>query len=433
MSQTIEPVQPSTPPSGGRTGAAIVDVDLTASSTFRDAPPHDAFDALRDAGGVTWHEEHAPMTTDDDSGLLNFVESPGFWSVTSHELVTEVLRTPSLFSSQLGSVFLPTLAPESLATFRQMLLNMDPPEHSRLRHILQPIFTPRAVERLHESVALNAAEIAAAVPHGETCDFVTAVSAELPLRVLADLLGMPRSDRHLIFEWSNSLLGFEGEGAGGAEETIGAVAALLAYGQEIADSRRAEPLDDIVSRIVNAEVDGQRLDDVEFGMFWLLLVVAGNETTRNALSGSILALHEHDQWSWLAAHPEHLPTAAEELLRYVSPVMQFRRTATQETTLGDQVIRAGDKVVVWFGAANRDPSVFDDPHQLDLVREPNPHLAFGVGPHFCLGAHLARLEMTAMLGELLQRSPSLSVEAGVARTASTFINGVGRLPVTFGG
>ena len=166
-------------------------------------------------------------------------------------------------------------------------------------------------------------------------------------------------------------------------------------------------------------------------MFWLLLVIAGNETTRNAVSGSVLALHEHGLWSWLAAHPEHLPTAVEELVRHVSPVQQFRRTATCDTVLGDQHVRAGDKVVIWFGAANRDPAVFPDPHGLDLQRDPNPHVGFGVGPHFCLGAHLARLETAEMLGALLRRAPDLT--AGEATpVASNFINGIARLPVDLG-
>ena len=353
--------------------------------------------------------------------------------MTSYQGVSTVLRDQARFSSQLGGVFLPSLAPESLATFRQMMLNMDHPAHSRLRRILQPIFTPRAVGRLHDSVELNAREIVAALDGVQDCDLVTAVSAELPLRVLADLLGMPREDRHLIFEWSNGLLGLDaGSSTVDAEQSLGAIGELLAYGQQMADARRAAPTNDIVSRIVNAEVDGERLDDVEFGMFWLLLVVAGNETTRNAISGSVLALDEHDRWSWLAAHPEHLSTAIEELLRYVSPVMHFRRTATGDVVLGDQQIRAGDKVVVWYGAANRDPAVFEDPHELDLRRDPNPHLAFGDGPHFCLGAHLARLEMSAMLGRLLARWPGLRVVEGVERSPSNFINGVGRLPVRLG-
>ena len=185
---------------------------------------------------------------------------------------------------------------------------------------------------------------------------MTAVAAEMPLRVLADLFGMPRDDRHLIFEWSNALLGADNPSAAEhAADSMTALAEMMAYGQAMADARRADPRDDVVSRIVNAEVDGERLTDTEFQMFWLLLVVAGNETTRNAVSGAVVALHEHDRWRWLGEHPEHLATAVEELLRYVSPVQHFRRTATRGHVLGDQHVRAGDKVVIWFGAANRDP------------------------------------------------------------------------------
>jgi cytochrome P450 len=178
-------------------------------------------------------------------------------------------------------------------------------------------------------------------------------------------------------------------------------------------------------------VDGERITDTEFQMFWLLLVVAGNETTRNAVSGSVLALHEHGLWSWLAEHPEHLPTAVEELLRHVSPVQHFRRTATRATVLGDQRVRAGDKVVIWFGAANRDPAVFADPHGLDLRRDPNPHVAFGVGPHFCLGAHLARLEVSETLRTLLAHAPDMTLGTPT-RVASNFINGVAHLPARMG-
>jgi cytochrome P450 len=431
-----EPRTPADPPTGARLAADLADVDLTSGRSFVDGVPHAAFDALRAAGGVSWHHEPPPDPAFDQGDMLRFVESPGFWVVTRHDLVTEVLRDQGRFSSALGGTTMPSLAPESLAMFRQMMLNMDPPEHVRLRRILQPIFTPRAVERLHASVAANAAEIVADLADladTDECDLVTAVSAEMPLRVLADLLGMPRGDRHLIFEWSNALIGFDNPDADRhVEEAIGAFAELLAYGQTMAEARRAEPLDDVVSRIVHAEVDGERLDGTEFAMFWLLLVVAGNETTRNALSGAVIALQEHDRWSWLRAHPDRLPVAVEELLRYVSPVMQFRRTATAATVLGDQGIRAGDKVVVWYGAANRDPAVFADPHTLDFERDPNPHLAFGVGPHFCLGAHLARLEIAEMLGHLLARAPDLSIAGPATRVGSNFINGISRLPVRLG-
>jgi cytochrome P450 len=344
--------------------------------------------------------------------------------------VCEVDRDQERFSSELGGTFIPSLTEQSLLTFRQMMLNMDHPRHTRLRRILQPIFTPKSVARLRASIEQNATDILDDA-RGEF-DLVTVVSAEMPLRVLADLFGMPPDDRQLIFEWSNALLGADNPGAAQhAADSMNALAGMMAYGQAMADDRRASPRDDIVSRIVNAEVDGERLTDTEFQMFWLLLVVAGNETTRNAVSGAVVALHEHGLWSWLAEHPEHLDTAVEELIRYVSPVHQFRRTATRDVVLGDQYVRAGDKVVMWFSAANRDPSVFSDPHRLDLLRRPNPHVAFGIGPHFCLGAHLARLEAAEMLRQLLVHTPNMTI-GEPTRVASNFINGIGRLPVQVG-
>jgi len=428
----IEVAPPQDPPTGARAVHDIADVDLTRGDTFREAIPHAAFDALRDAGGIAWHDE-PPVAPEMDQGeFLEFVDSPGFWAVTRYDLVTTVLKSHQLFSSQLGGAFMFSLSPTSLTMFRLMLLNMDPPDHARLRRILTPIFMPKAVERIHASVAANAAEIADAVDASRTCDLVASVSAEMPLRVLADLLGMPREDRHLLFQWSNDLLDFESmDGRSDRDGAMGAFAGLMAYGQDIAQQRRSEPRDDVVSRIVHAEVDGERLSDMEFSLFWLLLVVAGNETTRNALSGSVVALDDAGQWSWLAEHPSQLTRAIEELLRFVSPVQHFRRTAVKDTLLGDQLVRAGDKVVVWYGAANRDPAVFSDPHQLDLTRDNNPHLAFGIGPHFCLGAHLARLELSTMLEELLVRFPTLRIDGPVERTPSNFINGVRRLPVRF--
>jgi cytochrome P450 len=423
------PPTPDTAPSGARLVADVVDCNLASATTFGPGVPHAAFDALRRQGGIAWHEEPPVAGLFGDNPLLQFVDSPGFWVVTSHALVSEVDRDQERFSSEAGGTFIPSLADESLAMFRQMMLNMDHPQHTRLRRILQPIFTPKSIERLRASIDQNATDILTDLD-GEV-DLVTAVAAEMPLRVLADLFGMPREDRQLIFDWSNALLGADDPGAAAhAEDAMGALAGMMAYGLAMADDRRASPRDDIVSRIVQAEVDGERLTDDEFQMFWLLLVVAGNETTRNALSGAVIALHEHALWAWLAAHPEHLDVAVDELLRHVSPVQQFRRTATRDLELGDQQVRAGDKVVIWFGAANRDPEVFDDPHRLDLQRVPNPHLAFGVGPHFCLGSHLARLEMTEMLRHLLAAAPDLEVGTAT-RVPSNFINGIARLPVTF--
>ena len=427
MTTLPSPSTPSTPPPDARLVRDIVDCDLNSSVTFVRGVPHEAFDALRGNGGIAWHDEAPVEGLMGDNPLLQFVDSPGFWVLTSYDLVCEVDRDQERFSSELGGTSIPSMAEASLAMFRQMMLNMDHPQHTRLRRILQPIFTPKSVAALRRSIEENAADILDDAP--DEFDLVTVVSAEMPIRVLADLFGMPREDRGLIFEWSNALLGADNpDAAQHATDSMDALAGMMAYGQAMADDRRANPRDDIVSRIVTAEVDGERLTDTEFQMFWLLLVVAGNETTRNAVSGAVVALHEHGLWSWLAEHPEHLDTAVEELLRYVTPVHQFRRTATRDTALGDQQVRAGDKVVMWFGAANRDPAVFADPHRLDLQRSPNPHVAFGIGPHFCLGAHLARLEAAEMLRHLLRRAPNLTI-GEPARVASNFINGIAHLPV----
>ena len=425
------PPTPPTPPDGARLAVDLVEVDLASSAAFIDGVPHAAFDELRRNGGIAWHTEPPIAGMMGDNPVLQFVDAPGFWAVTSHALVTEVDRDQERFSSEAGATFMPSLTEDSLVMFRQMMLNMDHPGHTRLRRILQPIFTPKSIERLRASIEQNAADILEGV-EGEF-DLVTTVSAEMPLRVLADLFAMPSADRHLMFAWSNALLGAENPSAEQhAEDSMLALAGMMEYGQAMADDRRTNPRDDLISRIVNAEVDGERLSDTEFQMFWLLLVVAGNETTRNAVSGSVLALSEQGLWTELAAHPDQLETAVEELLRYVSPVQHFRRTATVDTELGDQRVRAGDKVVIWFGAANRDPDVFPQPEQLDLVRTPNPHVAFGVGPHFCLGAHLARLEAAEMLRHLLAHAPQLAVGEPV-RAASNFINGVNHLPVRVGG
>ncbi|HVX17582.1 MAG TPA: cytochrome P450 [Acidimicrobiales bacterium] len=433
MSVLEEVAQPGEPPVGAAMAADHIDADLSWPATYEPAVPHEAFDRLRAAAPVAWHTERVPELLAQAGGAMRMlVDSPGFWAVTSHAEVTEVSRNPDRFSSWLGGVFMSSPDPNSLLMARQMMLNMDPPEHSRLRRILQPIFTPKAVQRLVESVERNAREIVDDIAADGECDLVPNVSAEMPLRVLADLLGMPRDDRHLMFDWSNKLIGIEDpEYGGNLGESMAALMEMMQYGKAIADDRRAEPRDDMVSMIVNAEVDGQRLTDVEFGMFWLLLVIAGNETTRNSFSGAVVALHEHDKWGELRDNPDLMPTAVDELLRYVSPVMQFRRTATHDTELGGQAIRAGDKVVIFYGAANRDPAVFTDPHGLDLARDPNPHVAFGIGPHFCLGSHLARLQLRSLLGELLQRLPDLEIDGSVERMRSNFISGIRHVPVRY--
>jgi cholest-4-en-3-one 26-monooxygenase len=330
-----------------------------------------------------------------------------------------------------------------MAFMQQQMIHMDDPAHARLRSIVSAGFTPRMIRRLEDHVQELAAAIVDGVagkvvegpggPRGE-CDFVTDVAAELPLQVLAELLGVPLEDRWRLFDWSNRLIGFEDPEYGSPVDARMALNELFNYAYELAQDRRAAPRDDIVSALVTAEVEGQRLTDVEFNMFFFLLVIAGNETTRNAISGGMLALSEHpdQRAALLASLDARLPGAVEEILRWVTPVMQFRRTATRDVELGGKSISAGDKVVMYYSSANRDEAVFGPTAGVfDIARSPNPHVAFGFGPHFCLGASLARVEMRALFGELLRRLPDIEVAGPVERLQSNFINGIKHLPVRF--
>ncbi|WP_106400893.1 cytochrome P450 [Actinocorallia populi] len=426
--------QPQSAPEGAPRVADLCGVDLSDPTTYLPGPPHAAFDVLRAAAPVAWNDERpVALRASEASSGLPAPPSPGFWAVTSHELVHEASRRPDVFSSYLGGVQLFNADELTLAGLRLMMLFMDPPEHSRLRKIISPTFSPRAVDALRASIRRHAREIADGLAGAGSVDLVTTVSKELPTRVLADLLGMPEADRHLIVEWSDAMIGFEdAELAGDPAAAVATFAAALEYGRQVAADRRARPGDDIMSAVANAEIDGERLTDDDFCMFWILLVIAGNETTRNSLSGAVIALQEHGLWEGLARDGGLTMTGVDELVRHVSPVMQFRRTATRDTELGGQAVRAGDKVVLWYTAANRDPKVFAGPHGLDLSRDPNPHLAFGTGPHFCLGTRLAKLEITVMLDELLARYPRLRLDGEVGRITSSFIAGVDRLPVALG-
>ena len=271
---------------------------------------------------------------------------------------------------------------------------------------------------------------------------VEAVAAELPLQAIAEFLGVPQEDRHLVFKWSNTMIGSDDPEYASREGRVGPVsrdeaasAELYAYAQALAEDRRANPRDDIVSDLVHAEVDGDTLSDTDFNLFFLLLAVAGNETTRNAISHSVLALAEHpDQRAWLREDPDRWDTALDEFLRWSTPVMHFRRTATRDTELGGQKIAEGDRVVIWHISGNRDEDVFEDPYRFDLGRSPDDgsQVAFGGGgPHFCLGANLAKAEMKVMLGEVLDRLGDFEIDGEVQRLRSNFINGIKHLPVAW--
>lgn len=392
-------------------------VDLWDPQTFVSAVPHDYFAELRANDPVHWEPEP---------------DGTGYWAVTRHADVVEVSRDPATFSSGEKTALLMDLPPDEMLFMKQQMIHMDAPEHTQLRNLVNKGFTPRMVRRLEDHVReLTVDVISRVAPKGEF-DFVTDVAAELPLLVIAELLGVPVEDRWKLFDWSNRLIGMEDPEYGSPIDAKVAAAEMFQYAYGLAQQKRAEPVDDIVSALVTAEVDGRRLTDIEFNMFFFLLVVAGNETTRNAIAGGMQALCEHpDQYERLRGEPDVLPSAIEEILRWVTPVMQFRRTAMRDAVIGDQPVRAGDKVIVYYSSANRDEAVFPNASTFDVGREPNPHVAFGFGAHFCLGASLARLEMRSMFEELLKRMPDIGLAGPVQRLRSNFINGIKHLPVTF--
>jgi cytochrome P450 len=399
-------------------------------------------------------------------GVLGWPEGPGFWLVLRHAEVESVLRRPELFSSALGATQIRDPAtPQALSYVRRMMLNMDPPEHSRLRRLLSRSFTPRAVARLEDGIRGHARAIcdrAFTGPRGE-CDFAKDVAADLPLLALADVLGVPEQDRWLLFDWSNRVIGYQdpdyatsaefdpAAGTPMAREALSlrpvpgadgrmpdprtreGMPDLYAYAHLLAERKRRQPGDDVMS-ILLAQTDeaGGQVSAAEFeNMFWLF-AVAGNETLRNGLPGACVALLEHPGAAEeLRAGPGLLPVAVNEMLRWWTPVMTFRRTATADCELAGQAIRAGDKVVVSFTSANRDEAVFADPGRFDIRRHPNPHQVLGYGPHLCQGAHQARTQMRALFAEVLARTSSLRYAGSPAYLRSNFQRGIKRLPIAW--
>ncbi len=396
------------------------DIDLTNPDAFVAGVPHEWFTRLRRESPVYWHPE---------------ADGSGFWAVTGYDEFVTVNRDPQTYSSSRGAVFLWDIPEDALEQQRLLMLNMDPPLHTRYRLLINKGFTPRMVSALEDTMRGRTREILDRVAERGECDFVVDVAAELPLQVIADLMGVPQEDRHKLFDWSNRMIGGNDPEYGLTEEdTAIASMELYAYAAELADQKRANPSDDLISVLSQAEVDGERLSGLEIDLFFLLLSVAGNETTRNLISHGLVALLEHpDQLAKLRANPELMGSAIEEMLRWASPVMQFRRTATVDHELGGQPIKDDDKIVFWHISANRDETKFDDSFTFDVVRSPNEHVAFGGGgPHFCLGANLARMEIRVMFEELLARFPEMEITGEVSRLRSNFINGIKHIPLRVG-
>ncbi|NDU73068.1 cytochrome P450 [Actinomadura sp. DSM 109109] len=381
-------------------------------------------------GQLAWLREHEPVYRHHGDPEL---DHPPFWAVTRHEDVVHVSRHPEVFSSWQRLALYHEAPEDQIVLQRMMMLNQDPPEHSRKRSIVNRGFTPRAIGALEAHIRdICRRLVAETAERGPEADFVRDLAAPLPLYVICELLGAPPEDREKIFHWSNTLIGGDDpDFQRTPEEGRQAAAELYAYANELAAARRENPREDIVTRLLQPDADGEVLSGDEFELFVLLLSVAGNETTRNAASGGMLALLEHpEQWERMKADPSLVRTAADEIVRWVTPVNMFRRTAVRDTELGGRAIAEGDKVVVFYSSANRDESVFADPYRFDVGRDPNPHLGFGGGgPHFCLGSHLARLELSVLFETLLDTMPNIELSGNVRRLRSSFINGVKEMPV----
>jgi cholest-4-en-3-one 26-monooxygenase len=394
------------------------EIDLLAE-TWSHGVPYDAFDELRANDPVHWHPEP---------------HGPGFWAVTRHADVVAVSRDTETYSSELGCTFIDSQTDESLAQMRLTILNMDPPKHNRYRRLVSKGFTPRVVAQLEEQIERRAQRIVDDVCEKGECEFVADVASKLPLEIICEMIGLPEADWHRMFELSNTMVAFDDPELQ-ATPDAGAIAAaeIYMYCNDIAADRRANPREDLMTALVQAELDGDRLDELELNLFFVTLVVAGNETTRNLINHGTLALIDHpDQAQRLRDDPELYPSAVEEMLRWGTSIHNFRRTATRDTVLGGQSIKAGDKVVIYYMAANRDPEVFVDPYRFDVGRHPNDHVAFGGGGvHFCLGANLARSEIRNITRQVVERMPDLELAGPVRRLRSDFVNGVKEMPVRF--
>ncbi len=391
--------------------------DLLDPATFADGHPIALYNSLRDSSPVHWNPEPG---------------GPGFWALTRYADVYTVDHDFQNFSS--GPTILiqdPLSETEGMLGEAKMMLMMDPPQHTGFRKLIRAEFTRPAAQTRGGRLGDLARQIANAVIEKGECDFVAEVAGEMPSYVIAELMGMPLDDGRELYKLTEIIHS--------APETLppgaghAAVMKMFEYASGLIAEKRARPADDLATRLLQAEVEGRRLTDPEFLLFFLLLIDAGGDTTRNLLSSGLLALQQNpDQKAWLLADLEaRLPAAREELLRFTSPVIYMRRTATRDVEVAGTAIAAGDKVVMYFGAANRDPAQFDDPDRLDLARAPNEHIAFGGGPHVCLGQHLARIEIDAILAEVLTRMPDLQILAPPEWLASTFISGPKSMPVRF--
>ena len=406
-------------------GFDLTDPDLNLAGV-----PHEEFAALRRTAPIFWVEQvpEARAGMSDASGN-------GYWAVTKHADVGAVSKNTAVFSSRENGVIIrlpDTATRESVEQTQVVIINQDAPEHTQLRAIISRGFTPRAIGVLEEALEERARRIVREAVAAGSGNFVDQVASQFPLEVIGDMLGIPAEDRQKIFDWTNQMTGAEDADLAREDNDPNAAALeVLMYSMGLAADRRANPRDDIVTKLVNADVDGRGLTDDEFGFFVIALAVAGNETTRNATTHGMNAFFDHpDQWElWVKERPH---TMVDEVIRWATPVTSFQRTALEDVELGGVQIKAGQRVGLFYASANHDEDVFTDAHTFDILRDPNPHLAFGGhGAHYCIGANLARTEIRMIFDALADYAPNIRRTGEPARLRSSWLNGIKVLPVSY--
>jgi cholest-4-en-3-one 26-monooxygenase len=411
----------------------LADVNLNDLDVFEAGTPHEWFTLLRREDPV---HRHAGAPGQED-----------YWCITRYDDLKAISKDPGTFSSEAKGTIIRDPEPEALDQLRVIMLNMDPPRHRSYRNLVNKAFTPRMVKDLEARVDRMCDDIIDAVIEKGECEFVEDLAAPLPMMVICEMMGVPEEDRRAIYELGNAMVGFDdpefdevrGTRAGeafqrgeGPDAMAKASAELFGYAEKLKARVRRSPGDDLASALLAAEIDGQKLSDLEFNSFFMLLAIAGNETTRTVTTNGMYQLITHPEQRRRAIDdPSLVPSMVEEILRFDPAVHCFRRTALKDTVIRDREIAEGDKVILWYPSVNRDEDVFDDPHAFDVARHPNDHLAFGIGEHYCLGANLARMELNKIFGALLERLPDLELAAPPRRLRSNFINGVKEMRVQF--